>query len=182
MTGENLKKREEREKYEFELIKKKYEEMILQKEAEEKKKKQLEEILKKKKKDEQAQKELVALIMKREEARKKNEERLKQIEKERLELRKKEEAIREEARKKKIIIDQLDGIIDEFGLWAKFYGKAAGGGFLLILGGAALSIVCPAVGPIIFGFGYGLIASGGTGLAVSGVVAAGAKIKKIIDS
>ena len=182
LTGENLKKREEREKYEFELIKKKYEEMILQKEAEEKKKKQLEEILKKKKKDEQAQKELVELLKKQEEVRKKNEERLKQIEKERLELQKKEEAIREEARKKKIIIDQLDGIIDECGLRAKLYGKYAGGGLLLAIGGAALSIVCPVVGPIIFGVGFGFIGSGGMGLAVSGVVAAGAKIKKIIDS
>ena len=181
LTGENLKKREDREKYEFELIKKKYEEMILQKEAEEKKKKQLEEILKKKKKDEQAQKELVELLKKQEEVRK-NEERLKQIEKERLELQKKEEAIREEARKKKIIIDKLDGIIDNCGFVAKLYGKIAGGGFLLALGGAALSIVCPVVGPIIFGVGYGTIASGGMGLAVYGVVAAGAKIKKIIDS
>ena len=182
LTGENLKKREEREKYEFELIKKKYEEMILQKEAEEKKKKQLEEILKKKKKDEQAQKELVELLKKQEEVRKKNEERLKQIEKERLELQKKEEAIREEARKKKINIDKLDGIIDRYGFMAKLYGKYAGGGLLLAIGGAALSIVCPVVGPIIFEVGYGFIAGGGIAAAVSGVIAAGAKIKKIIDS
>ena len=182
LTGENLKKREEREKYEFELIKKKYEEMILQKEAEEKKKKQLEEILKKKKKDEQAQKELVELLKKQEEVRKKNEEWLKQIEKERLELQKKEEAIREEARKKKIIIDKLDGIIDEYRFLAKLYGEAAGGGFLLALGGIALNIVCPMVGPIIFGVGYGTIAFCGTWAAAFGVVAAGAKIKKIIDS
>ena len=178
LTGENLKKREEREKYEFELIKKKYEEMILQKEAEEKKKKQLEEILKKKKKDEQAQKELVELLKKQEEVRKKNEERLKQIEKEKLELQKKEEAIREEARKKKIIIDKLDGIIDKCGFMAKVYGKIAGGGLLLAIGGAALSIACPVVGPFVFYAGCTMVGGGGVGLAGAGVVEAIAKNKK----
>ena len=183
LTGENLKKREEREKYEFELIKKKYEEMILQKEAEEKKKKQLEEILKKKKKDEQAQKELVELLKKQEEVRKKNEERLKQIEKEKLELQKKEEAIREEARKKKIIIDKLDGIIDKCGFMAKVYGKIAGGGLLLAIGGAALSIACPVVGPFVFYAGCTMVGGGGVGLAGAGVVEAiEKKKKKKIDS
>ena len=107
---------------------------------------------------------------------------MKQIEKERLELQKKEEAIREEARKKKIIIDKLDGIIDTCGFMAKVYGKMAGGGLLLAIGGVALSIVCPVVGPLVFSFGYSMVGGGGMGLAGTGVVAAGAKIKKIIDS
>ena len=178
LTGENLKKREEREKYEFELIKKKYEEMILQKEAEEKKKKQLEEILKKKKKDEQAQKELVELLKKQEEVRKKNEERLKQIEKEKLELRKKEEAIREEARKKKILIDKLDVIIDKCGLMADFFEQMAKGGILLAIGGAALSIVCPVVGPIIIGVGAEFIVGGGFGALFLELLQLERKLKK----
>ena len=184
MTGENVKKRQDNEKYELELIKKKYEEMKLQKEAEEKKKKELEEELKKKKKEEQekAKKELEALIKKQEEERIKNEERRKQIEKERLELQKKEAALYEEARKKKINIDKLDGIIDGCGWHAKFSAIGAVGGFLLALGGASLSVVCPVAGPIVFGIGASLASGGGINVAGAGIVAAGAKIKKALDS
>ena len=185
LTGENLKKREEREKYEFELIKKKFEVIKLQKEDEEKKKKQLEEVLRKKK-DEQAQKELASLLQKQEEMRKKIEEGLKQIEKERLELQKKEEAIIEEARKKKINIDKLDEIIDKCGVKAKLGGKIAVGGLLLTVGGVALTMVCPMVGSIVgscaFGFGLEYTGIGCLELIEAGVVAAEAKIKKTIDS
>ena len=184
MTGENKRKREENEKYELELMKKKYEEMKLLKEAEERKKKQLEEKLKKEKQEEKekARRELDALIKKQEEERKKDEERRKQLEKERLELQKKEEALYEEARKKKINIDRLDGIIDGCGSAAKAGGIGAAGGILLALGGVALSIICPVVGPIVAAAGAGAAIGGGGVAAGAGVVAAGAKIKKSIDS
>ena len=182
MIGKNIKIRIENEKRELELIKKKYEEMKSQKEAEEKKKKKLEEALKKQKKDEKARKELEALIKKQEEERLKNEERRKQLEKERLELQKKEEALYEEARKKKINIEKLDGIIDGCGKVATFFGIGAGGGLLLALGGAALTIICPVAGPIVLGIGAGIAASGSAYAAGAGVVAAGAKIKKSLDS
>ena len=182
MIGKNIKIRIENEKRELELIKKKYEEMKSQKEAEEKKKKKLEEALKKQKKDEKARKELEALIKKQEEERLKNEERTKQFEKERLELQKKEEALYEEARKKKINIEKLDGIIDRCGKVATFFGIGAGGGLLLALGGAALTIICPVAGPIVLGIGAGIAASGSAYAAGAGVVAAGAKIKKSLDS
>lgn len=182
MTGANKKEREDKEKYELELMKKKYEEMRLQKEAEEKKKKQLEEELKKKKNEEKTRRELDALIKKQEEERRKNEERRKQLEKENLELQKKKEELYEEAKKKKINIDKLDGIIDNCGNVAKFGGIGLAGGLLLALGGAALTIICPVVGPVIMGAGIGLAADGGAVTAGAGVVAAGAKIKKSIDS
>jgi len=184
MTGENKRKREENEKYELELMKKKYEEMKLLKEAEERKKKQLEEKLKKEKEEEKekARRELEALMKKQEEERIRNEERRKQLEEEKKQLQKKEEALYEEARKKKINIEQLDGIIDGCGKVAKAGGIGAAGGILLALGGAALSLICPVVGPIVFGSGLGIAVSGGGYAAGAGVVAAGAKIKKTIDS
>ena len=184
MTGENKRKREENERYELELMKKKYEEMKMLKEAEEKKKKQLEEKLKKEKKEEKerAKRELDELIKKQEEERIKNEERRKQLEKEKLELQKKEEALYEEARKKKINIDKLDGIIDGCGYVAKAGGIVAGGGILLAIGGAALTLICPVVGPIVFAAGVGTAISEGGLVAGAGIVAAGAKIKKTIDS
>ena len=182
MIGKNIKIRIENEKRELELIKKKYEEMKAQKEAEEKKKKKLEEALKNQKKNEKAKKELEALIKKQEEERLKNEERRKQLEKERLELQKKEEALYEEARKKQINIEKLDGIINGCGKVATFGGIGAGGGLLLALGGVALTIICPVAGPIVFSIGAGMAASGSAYAAGAGVVAAGAKIKKSLDS
>ena len=76
----------------------------------------------------------------------------------------------------------MDGIIDNCGNAAKFGGTGLAGGLLLALGWAALTIICPVVGPVIMGAGIGLAADGGAVTAGAGVVAAGAKIKKSIDS
>ena len=186
MNGQNKKKREENEKKEFELLKKKYEELQKQKEDEEKKKKQLDEEIKKNKKNEEErkkkEKELNELRKKQEEENKRIEERKRQMEKERLEFQKKEQALYEEARKKKVNIDKLDNIIDECGSVAKFSGIEAAAGLLLTIGGAALTFICPIAGPIVVGAGVGLMGGGTVQSAGAGIVAAGAKIKKTIDS
>jgi len=178
VSGENVKKREENEKREIELLKKKIEEMKLQKEAEEQKKKKLEEEIKKNKKNEQErikkEKELRELLKKQEIENKRIEERSKQKEKENLELQK----LYEEAKKKKIDIDNLDGLMDGCGKAAKVYGLEAVGGILLAIGGAALTLICPVAGPIVTSIGVGIASGGGAGVAGSGIVAAGAKIKK----
>ena len=185
ISGENAKKREENEKHEIDLLKKKIEEINLQKKAEEQKKKKLEEEIKMNKKNEQErikkEKELHELLRKQEIEKKRNEEMRKKMEKDRLELQKKEEALYEEARKKKINIDKLDKIMDGCGSAAKVYGIGAVGGILLAIGGAALTIICPVVGPIVTSFGIGMASGGGVGVASSGVVAAGAKIKKELE-
>lgn len=186
MTGENEKKREANEKNEIELLTKKLEEIKIQKEAEEKRKKKLEEEIKKNKKNEEErikkEKELQELKEKIEEENRKAEERRKKIEEERLEIRKKEEALYEEARKKKINIDKLNGIIDGAGVYAAVNGIGAAGGLLVTLGGAALTLICPVAGPIVASFGTGMMGGGAIGAAGAGIVAAGAKIKKEIDS
>ena len=175
-TGQNKKIREDNEKKEFEL----------QKEKEEKMRKQLEEEIKKNKKNEEdrkrKEKELNILKQKQEEERRRMEEKTRQMEKERQELLKQKQALYEEAEKKRINIDKLDGIIDGCGDAAKFSGIEAAAGVFLTLGGIALTAVCPVVGPFVFGAGVGLLGGGTVQSAGAGVVALGAKIKKEIDS
>ena len=186
MTGENKKKREADEKNEIELLKNKLKEIKMQKEAEEERKKKLEEEIKQNKKNEEErikkERELQELKKKLEEENRKAEERKKKIEEERLEIQKKEEALYEEARKKKINIDKLNGIIDGAGAYAKASGIGAAGGLLVTLGGAALTLICPVAGPIVASFGIGMMGGGALGATSAGMVAAGAKIKKEIDS
>ena len=185
-TGQNKKIREDNEKKEFELLKKKCKEIELQKENEEKMRKQLEEEIKKNKKNEEdrkrKEKELNILKQKQEEERRRMEEKSRQMEKERQELLKQKQALYEEAEKKRINIDKLDGIIDGCGDAAKFSGIEAAAGVFLTLGGIALTAVCPVVGPFVFGAGVGLLGGGTVQTAGAGVVALGAKIKKEIDS
>ena len=185
-TGQNKKLREENEKKEFEILINKCKELELQKENDEKIKNQLEEEIKKNKRNEEErkrkEKELNELKQRQEEEKRRLEEKNRQMEKERLELLKKQQALYEEARKKKINIDKLDGIIDGCGKAAKMSGIEAAAGVLLLIGGAALTIVCPVVGPIVASFGVGIIGGGAVTGAGAGVVAAGAKIKKEIDS
>lgn len=186
MTGENKKKREADEKNEIELLKNKLKDIKMQKEAEEKRKKILEEEIKQNKKNEEErikkERELQELKKKLEEENRKSEERKKKIEEERLEIQKKEEALYEEARKKKINIDKLNGIIDGAGAFAVGNGIGAAGGLLVTLGGAALTLICPVAGPIVASFGIGMMGGGALGATGAGIVAAGAKIKKEIDS
>lgn len=185
-TGQNKKIREDNEKKEFELLKKKCKELELQKENEEKMKKQLEEEIKKNKKNEEdrkrKEKELNILKQKQEEERRRMEEKSRQMEKERQELLKQKQALYEEAEKKRINIDKLDGIIDGCGDAAIFSMVEGSVGVLLMLGGIALTAVCPVVGPFVFGAGVGLWGGGTVQSAGAGVVALGAKIKKEIDS
>ena len=185
-TGQNKKIREDNEKKEFELLKKKCKELELQKENEEKMKKQLEEEIKKNKKNEEErkrkEKELNILKQKQEEERRRMEEKSRQMEKERQELLKQKQALYEEAEKKRINIDKLDGIIDGCGKAAKFSGIEAAAGVVLLLGGIALTAICPVVGPFVVGAGVGFIGGGTVQSAGAGVVALGAKIKKEIDS
>ena len=185
-TGQNKKIREDNEKKEFELLKKKCKEFELQKENEEKMKKQLEEEIKKNKKNEEdrkrKEKELNILKQKQEEERRRMEEKSRQMEKERQELLKQKQALYEEAEKKRINIDKLDGIIDGCGDAAIFSMVEGSVGVLLMLGGIALTAVCPVVGPFVFCAGVGLWGGGTVQSAGAGVVALGAKIKKEIDS
>ena len=185
-TGQNKKIREDNEKKEFELLKKKCKELELQKENEEKMKKQLEEEIKKNKKNEEdrkrKEKELNILKQKQEEERRRMEEKRRQMEKERQELLKQKQALYEEAEKKRINIDKLDGIIDGCGDAAIFSMVEGSVGVLLMLGGIALTAVCPVVGPFVFCAGVGLWGGGTVQSAGAGVVALGAKIKKEIDS
>ena len=110
------------------------------------------------------------------------EEKRRQMEKERQELLKQKQALYEEAEKKRINIDKLDGIIDGCGKAAKFSGIEAAAGVVLLLGGIALTAICPVVGPFVVGAGVGFIGGGTVQSAGAGVVALGAKIKKEIDS
>lgn len=185
-TGQNKKIREDNEKKEFELLKKKCKEFELQKENEEKMRKQLEEEIKKNKKNEEdrkrKEKELNILKQKQEEERRRMEEKSRQMEKERQELLKQKQALYEEAEKKRINIDKLDGIIDGCGDAAIFSMVEGSVGVLLMLGGIALTAVCPVVGPFVFCAGVGLWGGGTVQSAGAGVVALGAKIKKEIDS
>lgn len=185
-TGQNKKIREDNEKKEFELLKKKCKELELQKENEEKMKKQLEEEIKKNKKNEEErkrkEKELNIIKQRQEEEKRRMEENRRQMEKERQELLKQKQALYEEAEKKRINIDKLDGIIDGCGKAAKFSGIEAAAGVVLLLGGIALTAICPVVGPFVVGAGVGFIGGGTVQSAGAGVVALGAKIKKEIDS
>ena len=148
--------------------------------------KQLEEEIKKNKKNEEdrkrKEKELNILKQKQEEERRRMEEKRRQMEKERQELLKQKQALYEEAEKKRINIDKLDGIIDGCGDAAIFSMVEGSVGVLLMLGGIALTAVCPVVGPFVFCAGVGLWGGGTVQSAGAGVVALGAKIKKEIDS
>ena len=187
ITGENEKKREDNKKNEIELLKNRLEEIKIQREAEEKKNKKLEEEIKQNKKNEEErikkERELQELKRKLEEKKRKTEERRKKNNDKRLKIiQKKKEIIYEETRKKKNNIDKLNGIIDGAGAYAVGNGIGAAGGLLVTLGGAALTLICPVAGPLVASFGIGMMGGGAVGATGAGIVAAGAKIKKEIDS
>ena len=94
------------------------------------------------------------------------------------EIKKKEEAIIKECKEKKIDVQTLNKVIDGAGAFAAGAGIGAGVGVLLTLGGAALTCVCPVVGPIVMSVGIGAFVGGGAEAAIGGAVAGGAKIIK----
>lgn len=175
----------------------------LREDEQEKKIKQLEKILKEKKEREKREEEEKKRLLKEIEENKKNEQELKkrenelkeierrQEEKKQLleqvkreaqkreeELNKKEEAIAKKCKDNKIDVQTLNNVIDGAGSFAAGAGIGAGIGTLLMLGGAALTCVCPILGPFVFYTGAGAAVGGGVEAAGAGVVAGVSKIIK----
>ena len=94
------------------------------------------------------------------------------------ELNKKEEAIAKKCKDNKIDVQTLNNVIDGAGSFAAGAGIGAGIGTLLMLGGAALTCVCPILGPFVFYTGAGAAVGGGVEAAGAGVVAGVSKIIK----
>ena len=153
---ENEEKERQRLKKEIEKIKKDTEERKM-------KEKELKEIERKQ------EEERIRLKQIQEEARKKEEEN-----------RKREEAIRKIAEEHNIDIQRLDNVIDGAGIVAAGGGIGAGLGILAMIGGAALTCICPVAGPIVFSAGFGAATAGTAEAAISGAVAGITKVIKTI--
>ena len=94
------------------------------------------------------------------------------------ELNKKEEAIAKKCKDNKIDVQTLNNVIDGAGSFVAGAGIGAGIGTLLMLDGAALTCVCPILGPFVFYTGAGAAVGGGVEAAGAGVVAGVSKIIK----
>ena len=151
-----------------------------QKEEEEKKRlqKEIEENKKNEEKRKKKEQELKEIERKQEEEKKRLEQIKKEAEKKKEELRKKEEAIIKKCKENKIDVQTLNDVIDGAGAFAAGAGIGAGVGALIFLGGAALTCVCPVLGPAIMSFGVGATIGGGVEAAGAGAVAGVSKLIK----
>jgi len=182
ISGVNAKLRQEEQEQKIKKLEEhiKNEEIRKKREEEEKLrlKKEIEKMEKDKEERKRKEKELQEMERKQEEERK----RLKQIQEEAKKIeeenRKKEEAIRKLAEENKIDIQKLDDVIDGAGAFAAGAGIGGGLGVLMMIGGAALTCVCPVAGPALIAFGIGATVGGAAEAAAGGAVAGVAKIIK----
>ena len=183
-SGENAKLRQQEKKKKIKELENFIKSEKQRKENEEKERQRLKKEIEKIKKDNEErkmkEKELKEIERKQEEER----IRLKQIQEEARkkeeENRKREEAIRKIAEEHKIDIQRLDNVIDGAGIVAAGGGIGVGLGILAMIGGAALTCICPVAGPIVFSAGFGAATAGTAEAAISGAVAGITKVIKTI--
>ena len=177
ITGKNVKSRQEE-------LEKKLKEALEEKKKEEQSKIQMEkeklrlqkELEKSKKDDEERKKkeeQLKIIEKKQKEEKKRQEEERKKIEEFKKEVERQNEKVKQICQNYKIDIQKLDTAIDVGGGIALTGGISFGAGLLSLIGGAALTCVCPVLGPFLADMGISLMSGGfieaGIGGAVSGV-------------
>ena len=157
ITGENVNFRIEIEQNETHSLKKKIEEIQLQKENEKKEKEKLENDIKNLENNgdkKEKEKKLEEIIKKEKEEKKIINETIKNNKEPFLE---KQKEINERANKNQIFIDHLNEIRERSNITFKIISAL---GALITLGGVALTIPFPTVGPIVVMAGFGIISGG----------------------
>jgi len=181
-SGKNKILREEEQKKKIKELEEIIRQDEIRKKKEEEEIKRLKKEIEDKKRSEQERKkkeqELKEIQRKQEEERKRLEQIKKEAQKIEEENKKREEAIKQICKENKIDVQTLNNVIDFGGGFAAGGGIGAGIGLLLTLGGAALTCVCPVLGPAVMSFGIGATVGGGADVAIGGAIAGVSKIIK----
>ena len=174
ITGKNAKIRQEEQERKIKELQEKIKQEELRREKERQKKIRLEDTIKNYKKiDEESkrkEKELNIRRKRQEEEKRKYKRKIEDINKKKESLKKIDTKIKE--------IKKLDNVIDDAGKIAASGGVVTGLGALMMIGGAALTCICPVAGPILFGAGLGYAGGGAAVTAGAGAVAGTTKIIK----
>ena len=174
ITGKNAKIRQEEQERKIKELQEKIKQEELRREKERQKKIRLEDTIKNYKKiDEESkrkEKELNIRRKRQEEEKRKYKRKIEDINKKKESLKKIDTKIKE--------IKKLDNVIDDAGKIAASGGVVTGLGALMMIGGAALTCICPIAGPILFGAGLGYAGGGAAVTAGAGAVAGTTKIIK----